>query len=287
MILIRFTVILAIIGLMLLLLRKKYNKKITKNIGIGILTVIIIFWIGFFAWALAETSEEYKRQFPDDNTNVELIETNDISNNIIQYTEATSFFQGKISSIKNNTIYFYDSNNQYYYINNDDNTKYIDGRTGEACAFSDIKEGYYISDYLGANSENTYLIYKDIIGEELKKELLISLSLSDDVNIGRTSVLEIKDVEQLGNNEAIVTFEISDIIGSNSFPDVNDSDHNFDVKLKVTNNTKYNTNFHGINAYNAETIENAKNDAMLYLRLNPDTLDDEYPEISEFDSYSN
>ena len=146
MILIRFTVILAIIGLMLLLLGKKYNKKITKNIGIGILTVIIIFWIGFFAWALAETSEEYKRQFPDDNTNIELIETNDISNNIIQYTEATSFFQGKISSIKNNTIYFYDNNNQYYYMNNDDNTKYIDGRTGEACAFSDIKEGYYISE---------------------------------------------------------------------------------------------------------------------------------------------
>lgn len=47
MILIRITVILAIIGLMLLLLGKKYNKKITKNIGIGILTIIIIFldWI--------------------------------------------------------------------------------------------------------------------------------------------------------------------------------------------------------------------------------------------------
>ena len=287
MVLIRFTVILAIIGLMLLLLGKKYNKKITKNIGIGILTVIIIFWIGFFAWALAETSEEYKRQFPDDNTNVESIETNDISNTTIQYAKASSFFEGRISSIKNNTIYIYDNDNQNYYINNDDDTKYIDGRTGESYSFTDIKEGYYISDYLGDNSEDTYLIFKDITGEELKNELLVSLSLPDGVNIGRTSVLEIKDIEQLGNNEAIVIFEISDIVRSEDFPDVNDSEHTFDIKLKVTNNTKYNTNFHGINAYNAETIENAKQDAMLYLRLNPDTLNDEYPEISEFDSYSN
>lgn len=287
MILIRITVILAIIGLMLLLLGKKYNKKITKNIGIGILTVIIIFWIGFFAWALADFQNDYEIHFSNDTTSVEPTETNDISNNIIQYTEATSFFQGKISSIENNTIYFYDINNQYYYINNDDDTNYIDGRTGETCSFSDIKEGYYISDYPDNNSEYTYLIFKDITGEELKKELLVSLSLSDDVNIMRTSVTEIKDVHQLGNNEAIVTFEISDLVTSENFPDVNDSEHAFDVKLKVTNNTKYNTNFYGISAYNAETIENAKHDAMLYLRLNPDTLNDEYPEISEFDSYSN
>ena len=279
MVLIRITIILAIIGLILFLLGKKYDKKITKNIGIGILTLIILFWIGFFAWALAETSEEYKRQFPDDNTNVESIETNDLANNTIQDAENSSFSEGRISSIENNTIYIYDNNNQKYFLTNTDDTKYIDGRTGETYSFTDLRPGYYIDD------EGT--IFKDITGEELKKELLISLSLSDDVNIMRTSVNEIKDVHQLGNNEAIITFEISDLVTSENFPDVNDSEHTFDVKLKVTNNTKYNTNFHGISAYNAETIGNAKNDPMLYLRLNPDTLDDEYPEISEFDSYSN
>ena len=281
MVLIRITIILAIIGLILFLLGKKYDKKITKNIGIGILTLIILFWIGFFAWALAETSEEYKRQFPDDNTNVESIETNDLANNTIQDAENSSFSEGRISSIENNTIYIYDNNNQKYFLTHTDDTKYIDGRTGETYSFTDLRPGYYIVNY------GSYDIFKDITGEELKKELLISLSLSDDVNIMRTSVNEIKDVHQLGNNEAIVTFEISDLVTSENFPDVNDSEHTFDVKLKVTNNTKYNTNFHGISAYNAETIENAKNDPMLYLRLNPDTLDDEYPEISEFDSYSN
>lgn len=284
MVLIRFTIILSIIGLLLLLLGKKFYKKIVKNIGIGILNLIIIFWVGFFAWAIVEESEEYKRQFSYDNTSIESIETNNISNNTIQYTEASLFFEGKISLIKNNTIYFYDNDYQKYFLTNTDDTKYIDGRTGESYSFNDIKSGYYI---VGDYSDNTHLIYKDITGEELKKELLISLSLSDDIKMGRASVLEIKDVQQLGNNKAIVTFEISDIVRSEYLPDVNDEEHIFDVKLKVTNNTKYNTNFHGISAYNAETIENAKSDAMLYLRLNPDTLDNEYPEISEFDSHNN
>ena len=36
-----------------------------------------------------------------------------------------------------------------------------------------------------------------------------------------------------------------------------------------------------------ETLENAKNDPMYYIRINPSTLNKKYPEITEFDSYSN
>ena len=52
-----------------------------------------------------------------------------------------------------------------------------------------------------------------------------------------------------------------------SYPDVDDEARTFEVKLKVTNNTKYNTRFHAINAYNASTIEEARSEAMLYLSL--------------------
>ena len=45
-------------------------------------------------------------------------------------------------------------------------------------------------------------------------------------------------------------------------------------------------NFHGHDTYNAETIENSKG-LMLYIRLDSNTLNDEYPCISMFDSYSN
>ena len=106
--------------------------------------------------------------------------------------------------------------------------------------------------------------------------------------MGRTTVNEFTEVEQLGNNEAIITFIISDnIVTSEYYPDVDDKARTFEVKLKVTNNTKYNTRFHAINAYNASTIEEARSEAMLYLRLDPDTLDNEYPEITEFDAHSN
>ena len=58
------------------------------------------------------------------------------------------------------------------------------------------------------------------------------------------------------------------------------------MTLKVNNNTKYNLNFYGQDTYDAETIENSKG-LMLYIRLDANTLNDEYPCISMFDSYSN
>ena len=116
--------------------------------------------------------------------------------------------------------------------------------------------------------------------------MLRSLSLADDFDIPRTGVTEIKNVEQLGNNEAIVTFTIVDLVTAEYYPDVNDEEHTFEVKLKVNNNTEYNTNFHGILMHDASSIF-ATSFYMLYIRINPNTLNNEYPEISEFDAYSN
>ena len=91
-------------------------------------------------------------------------------------------------------------------------------------------------------------------------------------------------MKQLGNNEALVTFEISDIIRNEEFSDYDNAE--IDVTLKVDNNTKYNTNFNGNTTYNANTIEDSKS-LMLYIRLDANTLNDEYPCVSIFDSYSN
>ena len=280
MVLLNITIVLAVIAILFLIIGKLSKKKIIKNISIGIFIFIVVFWLGFYAWVLVDMNEEYNRHFPSENTATNsFIEETNLTNTTAQDIQTSGFSHGRISSIEDNIIYIYDKDNQKYFSKRSDDMTYTDGRTGENYSFSNLKTGYYI--------DNEGTIFKDITGEELKKELLVSLSLSDDVNIMRTSVTEIKDVKQLGNNEAIVTVEISDLVSSEDYPDVNDSEHTFDVKLKVTNNTKYNTNFYGISTYNAATIENAKQDAMLYLRLNPDTLNDEYPEISEFDSYSN
>ena len=248
-----------------------------------IFSIIIIFWIGFYIWAFVDEGEEADRKFGKETTNnvSESTRGEDITSRVIS-NDNSIYKCGIIRKIKDNKITFIDKENNLYILENKEQIRYINGRTSEQCEFSKLKEGFYIN----ISYDKTCYIYEDITGEELKKELLKSLALSDDVDILRTSVDEIKDVKQLGNSEALVTFEISDIIKAENYPEINDEEHKFEVTLKVNNNTKYNLNFHGQDTYNAETIENSKG-LMLYIRLDANTLNDEYPCISMFDSYSN
>lgn len=282
MILLNSTIILCIIGGVLLIVGLATRNKIIRNIGIAIFSIIIIFWIGFYTWALVDMADEAKRQFGDETTNNISRSTNveDITSRFI--ANESVYKNGIIREIKGNKIKFMDKDNNVYILENQKQIKYINGRTGEQCDFKDLKKDYYID----ISYNRTCYIYKNITGQKLKKELLISLSLPDDVDILRTSVDEIKDVKQLGNNEAIVTFGISDVIKAENYPELKDDDSKLDVTFKVNNNTKYNMNFHGQDTYDAETIENSKW-LMLYIRLDANTLNDEYPCISMFDSYSN
>lgn len=283
MFLINITVALCIIGGIFLIAGLAIKNKIVRNIGILIFVIIMIFWIGFYIWAFVDAGEEADRKFGKETTNnvSESTRGEDITSRVIS-NDNSIYKCGIIRKIKDNKITFIDKENNLYILENKEQIRYINGRTSEQCRFSELKEGFYIN----ISYDRTCYIYKNITGEELKKELLKSLALPDDVDILRTSVDEIKDVKQLGNNEALVTFEISDIIKAENYPELNDEEHKFEVTLKVNNNTKYNLNFHGQDTYNAETIENSKW-LMLYIRLDANTLDDEYPCISMFDSYSN
>ena len=283
MVLINITVALCIIGGIFLIAGLAIKNKIVRNIGILIFVIIMIFWIGFYIWAFVDAEEEADRKFGKETTNnvSESTRGEDITSRVIS-NDNSIYKCGIIRKIKDNKITFIDKENNLYILENKEQIRSINGRTSEQCEFSKLKEGFYIN----ISYDKTCYIYEDITGEELKKELLKSLALSDDVDILRTSVDEIKDVKQLGNSEALVTFEISDIIKAENYPEINDEEHKFEVTLKVNNNTKYNLNFHGQDTYNAETIENSKG-LMLYIRLDANTLNDEYPCISMFDSYSN
>lgn len=282
MVLINITVALCIIGGIFLIAGLVIKNKIVRNIGIMIFSIIIIFWIGFYIWAFIDMAEETERQFGKEATNNVSKSTRgeDITNQFI--ANGSVYKDGKIRKIKDNKITFADKDNNVYILENKEQIKYINGRTGEQCNFSDLKKSYYIN----TSYDKICYIYEDITGEKLKKELLKSLALPDTIDILRTSVDEIKNVKRLGNNEALVTFEISDIIKSEYYPELNDEEHKFDITLKVNNNTKYNLNFHGQDTYDVETIEKSKG-LMLYIRLDANTLNDEYPCISMFDSYSN
>lgn len=283
MFLINITVALCIIGGIFLIAGLAIKNKIIRNIGIMIFSIIIIFWIGFYIWAFVDAGEEADRKFGKETTNnvSESTRGEDITSRVIS-NDSSIYKCGIIRKIKDNKITFIDKENNLYILENKEQIRYINGRTSEQCRFNELKEGFYIN----ISYDKTCYIYENITGDELKKELLKSLALPDDVDILRTSVDGIKDVKQLGNNEALVTFEISDIIKAENYPELNDEEHKFEVTLKVNNNTKYNLNFHGQDTYNAETIENSKW-LMLYIRLDANTLDDEYPCISMFDSYSN
>ena len=283
MFLINITFALCIIGTIFLAIGINIKNKIVRNIGIAIFSIVIIFWIWFFSWFFIDEDEELKSKMGEETTNnvSESTRGEDITSQVIS-NDSSIYKYGIIRKIKDDKITFINKENNIYILENKEQIKYINGRTSEQCKFSDLKEGYYIN----TSYDRTCYIYKNITGEELKKELLKSLALPDDVDILRTSVDEIKDVKQLGNNEALVTFGISDIIKAENYPELNDEEHKFEVTLKVNNNTKYNLNFYGQDTYNAETIENSKW-LMLYIRLDANTLNDEYPCISMFDSYSN
>ena len=283
MFLINITFALCIIGTIFLAIGIDIKNKIVRNIGIAIFSIVIIFWIWFFSWLFIDEDEELKSKMGEETTNnvSESTKGEDITSRVIS-NDSSIYKCGIIRKIKDNKITFIDKENNLYVLENKEQIRYINGRTSEQCEFSKLKEGFYID----ISYDKTCYIYKNITGEELKKELLKSLALPDDVDILRTSVDGIKDVKQLGNNEALVTFEISDIIKAENYPEINDEEHKFEVTLRVNNNTKYNLNFHGQDTYDAETIENSKG-LMLYIRLDANTLNDEYPCISMFDSYSN
>ncbi len=280
------TYILLAIGIILIISGQILNKK--KLIISGVISLILIFvlWLVIVIWGSIEEEGKRNIAFLNNNTNNNTIVDNStapgnttidgITNITSDFLNDYLYLNGKITKVKDNKIYILDKGNKEYILENNEQTKYIDGRTGVNYSFNDITKNYYI--HINSYDKICYL-FKDIEGEELKKELLISLSLPDSVKMVRTSIDEIIETEQLGNNEAIITFSISDIIWSEYYPGVNDEKHKFIVKFKATNNTKYESK--GRYTYDANTIENSKG-TILVMKLDENTLNNEYPEIREF-----
>lgn len=280
------TYILLAIGIILIISGQISNKK--KLIISGVISLILIFvlWLVIVIWGSIEEEGKRNIAFLNNNTNNNTIVDNStapgnttiegIKNITSDFLNDYLYLNGKITKVKDNKIYILDKGNKEYILENNEQIKYIDGRTGVNYSFNDITKNYYI--HINSYDKICYL-FKDIEGEELKKELLISLSLPDSVKMVRTSIDEIIEIEQLGNNEAIITFSISDIIWSEYYPGVNDEKHKFIVKFKATNNTKYESK--GRYTYDANTIENSKG-TILVIKLDENTLNNEYPEIREF-----
>lgn len=276
MILRNLTIILFIISIICIVLGKVIKKNKVCMLGYGIIVVIIIFWIVFFIYALSENDKELENQnivYGNENLKSEITNNrNEIDDLTFKMQNETCYKFGQVYKVNDKKIYFIDKEENKYSLENNDKFNYIDGRTGVKYSFDDIKENYYINVY----NQDCY-IFKNIKGEELEKELLISLSLSDEYNMVRTAIDNIQKVQQLGNNEAIVTIIISDLISPEYYP--NSEKQSFEINVKFTNNTKYQSK--GNYTYDASTIENSK-DTIMTLRLDEKTLNNKYPEVLEF-----
>ena len=276
MILRNLTIILFIISIICIVLGKVIKKNKVCMLGYGIIVVIIIFWIVFFIYALSENDKELENQnivYGNENFKSEITNNrNEIDDLTFKMQNETCYKYGQVYKVNDKKIYFIDKEENKYSLENNDKFNYIDGRTGVKYSFDDIKESYYINVY----NQDCY-IFKNIKGEELKKELLISLSLSDEYNIVRTAIDNIQKIQQLGNNEAIVTIIISDLISPEYYP--NSEKQSFEINVKFTNNTKYQSK--GNYTYDASTIENSK-DTIMTLKLDEKTLNYKYPEVLEF-----
>ena len=276
MILRNLTIILFIISIICIVLGKVIKKNKVCMLGYGIIVVIIIFWIVFFIYTLSENDKELENQnivYGNEDLKSEITNNrNEIDDLTFKMQNETCYKYGQVYKVNDKKIYFIDKEENKYSLENNDKFNYIDGRTGVKYSFDDIKENYYINVY----NQDCY-IFKNIKGEELKKELLISLSLSNEYNMVRTAIDNIQKVQQLGNNEAIVTIIISDLISSEYYP--NSEKQSFEINVKFTNNTKYQSK--GNHTYDASTIENSK-DTIMTLKLDEKTLNYKYPEVLEF-----
>ena len=119
MVLLNITIVLAVIAIIFLIIGKLTKKKIIKNISIAIFIFIVVFWLGFYAWALVDMNEEYNRHFPSEKTvtNAFIEETN-LTNTTAQDIQTSEFSHGRIYSIEDNIIYIYDKDNQKYFSKN-------------------------------------------------------------------------------------------------------------------------------------------------------------------------
>lgn len=253
---------------------------------------------GYYELTIKSDNDEYVKKFDaynyfleknitEDRTKIELqteldvdytlvlCEYNTIVTDITEdFLNSSRFLSGKIYKMANDKIYFNTLDNKYYVLKNNANIKFLDGRTNVEYEFSNIKENYYIN----TSVNNEVLIFKNINGEDLKKELLINLSLSTE-NAKFVNTIGIKEINKIGNNEAIVTIVFDDLINSEYYE--NTEDYVFEIKVKFTNDTAYFSK--GGNIYNVDTLSQAMGNINGII-LNAKTIYNQYPEVLEFSS---
>ena len=218
--------------------------------------------------------KKYNENLEENNTNIQETKENEIIDVTDRLRQTT--YNGIITDINENEIMF-EKENKKYKLKIEQDYKYINARTEENIGFADIKKGYYIDTTVAylEEKEKVIAIASNITGEELKKELLKHFALGENAKMGVSSP-DIKNIEVINSEKAIVTMEFQDRFG-----EYLNNNEVFEQKIIVNSNTKITSKSRL--AYSVETLKNAAHDIVTIV-LDKNTLNDEYPVAISFSS---
>ena len=240
------SILLLVLGSILLIIGKFKKIKCISIIGIIFFVMIFIIWSMIFIEGFSEKAPDFNEE--SNYTFQEDVSKDDINK---QPQDATQdllngefYFTGPIYNIDENYIYFsHDNTEQYYIVKNA--FSYLNGRTTKDMNVVDLKVGDYL-----LHNEGKIIIYRNISGEELNQELLYNFTLTEDKRIMFANSIEIKDINIVNGDTALVKIKYGDLIGNDL------TSETFETLIEFNSNTKFYSKGGNINSIH--DLETAK-----------------------------
>lgn len=240
------SIVLLVLGCLLLIIGKFKKIKCISITGIVFLVMIFIIWSMIFIEGFSEKAPDFNEEIKDnlqediakDDTDKQ---PQDVTQNILN---GEFYFTGPIYNIDENYIYFSHDNAKQYYIAKNA-FSYLNGRTTKDMNIVDVKVGDYL-----LHHEEKIVIYRNISGEELNQELLYNFTLTSDERIMFANSIEIKDINIVNGNTALVKVKYGDLIGNDL------TNETFETLIEFNSNTKFYSKGGNINSIH--DLETAK-----------------------------
>ena len=187
------TIILVVLGVIALITGKIAKKNKFFISGIAVLSFVVIFWIGFYIWALYEADTEYERRFPNESTTQEQKNNIDLSALSIYFGDKISYENGieLLNKLKNeyknylvNSTENGNSNGLYvYFSKNAENS--VDEITRNAIIGM-------IDDYINTRESDNTGIFNITTGIDEKNGQYIYILKEEKTNLSG-SIINVKD----------------------------------------------------------------------------------------------
>ena len=240
------SIVLLVLGCLLLIIGKFKKIKCISITGIVFLVMIFIIWSMIFIEGFSEKAPDFNEEIKDnlqediakDDTDKQ---PQDVTQNILN---GEFYFTGPIYNIDENYIYFSHDNAKQYYIAKNA-FSYLNGRTTKDMNIVDVKVGDYL-----LHHEEKIVIYRNMSGEELNQELLYNFTLTSDERIMFANSIEIKDINIVNGNTALVKVKYGDLIGNDL------TNETFETLIEFNSNTKFYSKGGNINSIH--DLETAK-----------------------------